>query len=305
MRILVAEDDFASRLLLDALLLRWGYEVIPANDGAEAWELLRAETAPAIAIVDWMMPKISGVELCRLVRGQKRDLAPYILMLTAKGQKSDVSEGLDAGADDYLVKPFDLAELGARLRVARRSIDLQRELIDSRKAVIYQAEHDVSTGALNRGAVLGALGNFLATGRPLSIALIGIDDHKRLQQTEGAESAEAAVRELVQRVRAHAPEAVLGRYGSDELLVLFPELPLDAAFERADKTRADVASAAFAASVGVAGKLSTSTGLAQWDGQVSLELLLCYADTALYSARAVGDAVDVFDLQTAPAGATG
>src|SRR6478736_8594110 len=116
MRILIAEDDFASRILLQAVLLKWGYEVVPANDGEVAWSILQTETAPPIAIIDWMMPMMSGVDLCARVRGQSRELVPYILMLTAKGQKEDISVGLDSGADDYLVKPFDLSELGARLR---------------------------------------------------------------------------------------------------------------------------------------------------------------------------------------------
>lgn len=297
MRILIAEDDFASRILLEAVLVKWGYEVIAATDGQQAWELLKAETAPPIAILDWMMPKVSGLELCQLARAQTRELVPYILMLTAKGQKSDISSGLDAGADDYLVKPFDLVELGARLRVARRAIELQRELVDARKAVQYQMVHDVPTGALNRGAILAALAGKLSAGRPVIAAIVAVDNHKQLQEAEGAETAEAAVRGVVQLLRAHAPDAEIGRYGSDELLVLLDGSTLTDASALMEGIREQVCSEDFHAGIGVVRKLTASIGLAEWDRQASLELLLCYADTALYAARSSGNAVDVFGFQ--------
>ena len=296
MRILIAEDDFASRILLEAVLVKWGYEVVAANDGELAWSILQSETAPPIAFVDWMMPKLSGVDLCTRIRGQARELVPYILMLTAKGQKEDISQGLDAGADDYLVKPFDLGELGARLRVARRAIALQRELIDSRKAIQYQAVHDLTTGALNRGSILAALSEATSGTRPLSIMLLAIDDHKRLQKLEGAASAEAAVAGVVQRVRSLAPNAVIGRYGADELLVLSVASSLTEATALADEIRCAVASPTFSEGIGLETNVTVSGGLAGWDGSAGAELLLCYADAALYAARSVGNSIDVFGL---------
>jgi two-component system cell cycle response regulator len=305
MRILVAEDDFASRILLDAVLIKWGYEVVTANDGVAAWELLRTETAPAIAILDWMMPGLSGIELCQLLKAQNRELLPYILMLTSKGQKADVAQGLDAGADDYLVKPFDLGELGARLRVARRSLERERELIESRKAVQYHSQHDLSSGALNRSAVLSALGAQLASAQRVAVALLALDDHKLLQQIEGAEAAEAAIRGLVQRLRVHAPNAAIGRYGSDELLLLLPGASLASAVELVKLIRAEIALPAFPASVGLQRQSTISAGIAESDGSRSLELLLGNADTALDTARAIGNTVDVFDLPVVPARGTG
>lgn len=294
MRILTAEDDFASRILLDAILTKWGYEVVQANDGETAWQLLAADHAPPIAILDWMMPGLSGVEVCARVRSQARELSPYILMLTTKGQKADISFGLDAGADDYLTKPFDLVELGARLRVAKRSIIQQRELIDARKAIEYQAVHDLATGALNRGAIICALNEGLRHGASLSVALVAMDGFRAIQERHGAEGAEAAMYSLVQAVRAEAPTAVIGRYAPDELLVLFPNERLGKAIAVVDRVRFAISPGAFTAAVGMTSPLTLSVGLAAWDGVASTELLLCYADTALYAARGTGDAIEVF-----------
>ena len=297
MRVLVAEDDFASRILLEAVLVKWGYEVLTAVDGEAAWNILKADNAPPIAIVDWMMPKLSGVDLCARVRERPRELVPYILMLTAKGQKSDVSEGLDAGADDYLVKPFDMQELAARMRVARRSITLQRDLVDSRIAIAYQAVHDVSTGALNRGSIISALSEAIAAGEVLTVMLLSIDGHKALQQNQGASPAEATVRAVVQQIRALMPDAVIGRYGTDELLVVQAEASLANVIELAEKAREAVADRSFAAAIGLDVDVTLSMGLAEWDGTANLELLLCYADAALYAARNVGNTIDVFSLE--------
>jgi two-component system cell cycle response regulator len=297
MRVLIAEDDFASRILLDAVLVKWGYEVVPARDGEEAWQILDSETAPPIAILDWMMPKLSGVDLCERVRAQPRELVPYILMLTARAQKDDVTFGLDSGADDYLIKPFDMSELGARLRVARRAIALQRELLDARKAVQYQALHDLSTGALNRGTILGKLSEMLGVHPRLTAMLVAVDGHKGLQEREGADSAESVVRGVVQRLRAEAPDAHIGRYCSDELLVVLPGVASDEAIALAERVKREVASPHFSLATGVPGPIGMSAGIVEWDGSASLELLLCYADSALYAARAVGNTVEAFDFQ--------
>jgi diguanylate cyclase (GGDEF)-like protein len=296
MRILIAEDDFASRILLDAVLSKWGYEVVQVFDGEAAWQALAADNAPPIAILDWMMPGLSGVEVCARVRQQPRDLSPYILMLTTKGQKADVSFGLDAGADDYLTKPFDLVELGARLRVAKRSITMQTDLIAAKQDARYQALHDGPTGALNRGAIISALSGELRGSAPVSIGLYSIDGYKLLQERFGATCAEATMRHLVHCVRSEHPTAHIGRYGADELLVVMPDGGIAQAVALAERVRATPTHASFAASVGIDTPLTLSIGVAGWDGAASSELLLCYADTALYAARNTGNAVDIFDF---------
>ncbi|MBI5017507.1 MAG: response regulator [Deltaproteobacteria bacterium] len=128
MRILIAEDDPTSRRVLEAVLARWGHEVVSTADGDEAWARLQEPEAPKLAILDWMMPGKDGVELCRLVRARGDDEPTYVILLTALGTKSDVVQGLDAGADDYLTKPFDKDELRARIRVGERVLELQSAL---------------------------------------------------------------------------------------------------------------------------------------------------------------------------------
>jgi DNA-binding response OmpR family regulator len=130
MEILIAEDDAVSRRLLELGLLRWGYEVIVAKDGIEALNVLSRENRPPLAILDWMMPGIDGIELCRKIRA-KQDLIPtHIILLTARNGKADIVYGLEAGADDYIAKPFDRDELRARIQVGMRLVELQRKLAE-------------------------------------------------------------------------------------------------------------------------------------------------------------------------------
>lgn len=128
MRILIAEDDRETARLLKALLDKWGYEVLMARDGAEAWKELQAETSLRLAILDLMMPYMSGLELCRKIRALPARASLYIILLTAKTGKEDVLAGLAAGADDYITKPFDIQELRARLQVGVRIVELQESL---------------------------------------------------------------------------------------------------------------------------------------------------------------------------------
>ena len=129
MKILIAEDDPVSRCFLEVTLVKWGYDVITTRDGTEAWEILQGE-APAIAILDWMMPGMDGAQVCRRVRAIDTTTPTYIIMLTAKSEKEDVVEGLAAGADDYVTKPFDRRELHGRIKVGLRVAELQKRLAD-------------------------------------------------------------------------------------------------------------------------------------------------------------------------------
>ena len=144
MEILVAEDSRASRALLEALLKKWGYDVLSVCDGDEAWAVLKSEDAPKLAILDWMMPGKDGADLCRDVRQLKVDELIYIILLTARGRKEDITEGLSAGANDYVIKPFDNNELRARIQVGCRVIDLQTALV-SRVEELKEALSQIKT----------------------------------------------------------------------------------------------------------------------------------------------------------------
>jgi len=128
MKALIAEDDLTSRTLLEAVLRKWGFTVVSAQNGREAWEALQAEDAPRLAIIDWMMPEMDGVELCRKLRQRDRALPVHVIFLTTRDRREDVIEGLRAGASDYVTKPFDREELHARVQVGRRVVELQSAL---------------------------------------------------------------------------------------------------------------------------------------------------------------------------------
>ena len=128
MRILIADDDAVSRRILEVTLQKWDYEVTTVVDGAQAWELLNREDSPPFAILDWMMPYVDGAEVCRRVRAHPRTLPPYLILLTTRESRGDVVKGLEAGADDYITKPFDTDELRARVRVGIRIVELQQSL---------------------------------------------------------------------------------------------------------------------------------------------------------------------------------
>jgi DNA-binding response OmpR family regulator len=130
MRVLMAEDDQVSAKLLEAVLTKWRYHAVVARDGEEAWRVLQEPDAPRLVVLDWMMPGIDGVEVCRRARTLETARRTYIIMLTAMERKEDLVKALEAGADDYLIKPFNHAELRARLEVGERILDLQAELAD-------------------------------------------------------------------------------------------------------------------------------------------------------------------------------
>jgi DNA-binding response OmpR family regulator len=128
MQVLIAEDNFTSRRGLEIQLGQWGYEVISTKNGNEAWQVFQSTIPPKLAILDWMMPGLDGVQVCRLVRTHQTVEPPYILLLTARSERDDIVAGLDSGADDYLTKPFDRNELRARLQAGRRIVELQQTL---------------------------------------------------------------------------------------------------------------------------------------------------------------------------------
>jgi phosphoserine phosphatase RsbU/P len=128
LRVLIGEDDPVSRRLLQAVLQKWGYDVICCADGLETWSRLQDTDAPAMAVLDWVMPGLDGPEICQKVRQLARPEPTYIILLTAKGRSQDIVTGLEAGADDYVTKPFDLEALRARLQTGFRTLELQRSL---------------------------------------------------------------------------------------------------------------------------------------------------------------------------------
>ncbi len=226
--ILVAEDDAVFRLLLETWLQQWGYRVTTAEDGAAAWRELQSDHSPRLVLLDWMMPGLDGIEICRRVRGLQRELYSYIIVATAKTSKQDVINALDAGADDYVTKPVDHNELRARLQVGRRILQLQDELLRSRDQLRLQATHDALTGLWNRRSIIQALHDELArgqrTGTVVGALMLDLDNFKTVNDTHGHQVGDAVLVEVAGRM-AHALRSYdkLGRYGGEEFLAVIPD----------------------------------------------------------------------------------
>ncbi|MEI9813023.1 MAG: diguanylate cyclase [Acidobacteriota bacterium] len=230
MRILIADDSLVSRHLLEATLRKWNYDVVVACDGTEAWNVLRGEDPPRLAILDWVMPGLTGPEVCKHVRehAQNGELNyTYLLLLTSKSQREDLIEGMEAGADDYLTKPFDQHELKVRLRAGSRVIDLQRELVTAREELREQATKDFLTRIWNRSSILDILGREIVRAererRSIGVVLSDLDHFKTVNDSFGHFAGDAVLREFTRRVSAAMrPYDAMGRYGGEEFLVILP-----------------------------------------------------------------------------------
>jgi DNA-binding response OmpR family regulator len=144
MRILVAEDNLVFQWGLRSMLTQWGYDVVVASDGEEAWRLLQDEEGPRLAILDWLMPGLDGIEVCRRVRASNQISYTYILILTAKTESEDLVTAMEAGADDYVTKPFKSGELRARLRAGCRILELQERLQFARQPLVVPPAFDAA-----------------------------------------------------------------------------------------------------------------------------------------------------------------
>ena len=270
MKILVAEDDSVTRRLLKISLERWQYQVALASNGAEALDVLIGEDAPKLAILDWVMPGMDGVDVCRALRKRETGSYIYALLLTSKAAKGDLLEGLKAGADDYLIKPFDLLELQARLWTGQRILALQDQLIAAREAMTERATHDA------------------LTGRPLSIMMLDLDHFKHINDTRGHQAGDRVLKEAAERVLSvlRAYDA-LGRYGGEEFLVIAPGCEPAPAMNLAERIRGSVIDASIQTSSGPI-PVTLSLGLVNLAADRDPEALLRRADQALYRAKNAG-----------------
>ncbi len=296
MRILIADDSIVSRHLLDATLRKWGYEVAVACDGLEAWNYLQAEDAPKLAILDWVMPGLTGPEVCRRVRelAQDKDAYTYILLLTSKGLREDLIEGMESGADDYLTKPFDQHELKVRLRAGTRIIDLQRELVAAREALREQATKDFLTRIWNRSSILDIFQRELSRGaresRPVGVVLADLDHFKAVNDTFGHFAGDAVLREFARRMQSvtRSYDAV-GRYGGEEFLIILPGCDPSCTANQAERMRASLANEAMSIN-DKPHQVTCSFGATCWcpGTDPSSDALIRVADNALYLAKGQG-----------------
>jgi diguanylate cyclase (GGDEF)-like protein len=293
-KVLVADDSIVSRHLLNATLSKWGYEVVIACDGDQAWNILQGLDAPNIAIIDWMMPGMTGLEVCRRVRQRNREPYTYIILLTSKSLKEDLIQGMESGADDYIVKPFDQHELNVRLRSGTRWIELQTELLAAREALRDQATKDSLTRLWNRSSILEILTGELARldrePRPLGIVMLDLDHFKNINDTHGHHAGDIVLQEAAKRMRRSVRKYdSIGRYGGEEFLILLPGCDELTTFAQAERLRTYLADEKVilpATSIGLTASFGCTS--APPKGRISAEDLLKKADDALYLAKRRG-----------------
>jgi diguanylate cyclase (GGDEF)-like protein len=271
-------------MILQTWLKTWGYRVIVAENGIEAWDILQQEQPPELLILDWVMPGIDGPELCRRVRQRQQNA--YILLVTANDEKREIVNGLEAGADDYLTKPFDPDELRARLRVGQRMMSLHQQLR-------FQATHDFLTGIWSRGAALDMLRRELVRASrsqsPTGVLMLDLDHFKKVNDTRGHLGGDRVLKEVAQRItQTVRTYDVVGRYGGEEFLIVLPGCDSDQVQEAAERIRAVVASTPILAAgseisitVSIGGAVAPPCG-------ISAKEILTTADAALYRAKAAG-----------------
>jgi len=295
MQTLVVDDSAVYRKLIGDHLRSWGFGVTLAESGAEAWQVLERADAPKLVLLDWVLPDLDGIELCKRIRqtGESSHYI-YVILLTSNDGRQNMLDAMQAGADDYIVKPFDELELKARLLVGKRILDLQEELVAARESMRHAATHDSLTGLMNRGEILCMLERELERGRrekrPLGVVLGDIDHFKSVNDTLGHLFGDEALREIGRRLRGQLRVYDgVGRYGGEEFLMVLPNCDMPNALMRADELREVIASAPVTCS-GVDRPITMSMGVtvSECIGKDEIETLLNQADASLYAAKEKG-----------------
>jgi two-component system, cell cycle response regulator len=308
-RVLVAEDDPASRTLLQRQLERAGYEVVACVNGQEALSVL-TESGADIVVADWLMPEMTGVELSRAVsdlRATQVVCSLYFILLTAYTEKAKVVEALEAGADEFLRKPYDLPELLARIRAGERILQLQEELIgrqlelsksNAQLALLNRkltrlANTDAMTGLPSRRYVLERLESAWTLaerrGRPLSCIMLDADFFKRINDTYGHKVGDLTLQQIASIIRLLLRRYdVCGRFGGEEFLIMCPEETAVGAASLAERIRRAVAEQPINAD-GLSVTATVSFGVASARrAHASFEALIAEADAMLYAAKHAG-----------------
>ncbi len=302
MRILIADDETTTRIVVKAVVQKLGHECLIAADGDRAWALLQ-ETAIDVLITDWMMPGLDGPELCRRLRGQTTDAYTYIILATVLAERHDVLSGMQAGADDYLIKPIDPFDLQTRLVAAERVTALHRELTDARteqqrlnRELAEQARTDPLTQLGNRLRLREDLQRIHARAQrhdqSYSIAMCDLDHFKAYNDTYGHPQGDTALQQvaaiLVSDLRTG--DAAY-RYGGEEFVVIYADENLPDAAKTTERLRAAVESLAIPHGGNQPpGILTISAGVATYTPHANLDpnAIIEHADRALYTAKQHG-----------------
>jgi diguanylate cyclase (GGDEF)-like protein len=295
--ILIAEDDPVSRRLLEKILMKAGNTVVSVDNGQKALALINEKFFPII-LTDWMMPEMDGLELCRAIRKNAYPGYVFIILLTAKDSKDDLIRGLGAGADDYLTKPFNHAELVARLNTGKRVLRLEKSLKDANEEIRILSITDPLTGSYNRGYLMNRLPQEIKRAkrysRALSIILCDIDHFKKVNDTYGHLVGDEVLKDFARCIRHTIRHDVdwMARYGGEEFLIVLPETEVNGATAMAERLRGKLSERvtetqdkeiSITASFGVAGFAPDIP-----DEIISPEALIKKADKYLYQAKQDG-----------------
>lgn len=288
MKALVADDSATVRQVVGTSLRRWGFDVVLARDGNEAWEEVQRDDPPSIVVLDLVMPGIDGLELCRRIRSRPKAQYIYVIILTAKTSKETLAAGFEAGADDYIRKPFDLDELRYRVQSGKRIIELERE-------VTRLASRDWLTGLLNRRCFIERLETEISRaereGTDLSLVIADIDHFKKVNDTWGHQAGDLVLREFASRLTSLCrPYDFAGRYGGEEFTVCLPRTTKDQATAVADRIRNGIEALRVPLAGGPCVSVTASFGIASLAdvGRGDVDALIREADEALYRAKAAG-----------------
>ena len=294
MKILIAEDDNVTRHILEKSVTEMDFEVVSCKNGHDAWKILQSENPPHLLILDWMMPGMDGLEICRKVREQAKEPYTFILLLTSKGEQDDFVKGMEAGADDYVVKPFNHNDLRVRLKAGRRIVELNEELLYVRDNLEKQATHDKLTGLYNRHFMVEILekefSRALRHQSDLSCLLLDLDNFKDVNDTFGHTFGDLVLREFSAGLDQNIRKSDISiRYGGEEFMVLLPDTGIAGAQSIAEKIRATCEkkryddghnSTTVTVSIGIA-------SIKQHQLIDDKEIVAC-ADKALYRSKAEG-----------------
>lgn len=294
-RVLIAEDDPITRMMLGATLSSWGVETIQVGDGDEALKVMQSEDPPRLALLDWIMPGKDGPQVCKELRTGAPEPYIYTILLTSMDRKEDLITGLESGADDYLIKPYDPSELRVRLKAGERIVRLQAELISAREALRIQATRDSLTGLLNRRAMHDSFEEQLSRARRksefVSVLLVDIDHFKRINDTYGHDAGDTVLVEVSQRMNNSIRKYdILSRHGGEEFLLLFPECNVEQGQAIAQKLREVVRGKSVSLDNGTTLQVTASMGLLTLvpGEEHTQSQLVNAADEALYEAKQTG-----------------
>lgn len=291
MRILIAEDNRFFRRLLEVNLKQWGHDIVQCEDGRQAWDILKGEDPPRLAVLDWEMPEKHGVEICREVRELKDRPYVYIILLTAKNRQDDLVEGLESGADDYITKPFDPVELKVRLRAGTRIVQLQDDLLSAYRAAEMRAREDSLTGLWNHSAIMDILQKELSRSVRqhtwVGVIMVDMDQFKKINDVYGHLKGDSVLKRtaaiLKKGVRSYDS---VGRYGGEEFLIVLPACNLQEASVLAERLRASAETDSLAHGLtGSAWTMSLGVTAVKGSNGVTADLAIRTADRALYHAK--------------------